>query len=328
VAEDKLNQLEQHEVATFRHLWPVTYGVVYTPEAGSNGAARLETELRENRREFLRRLHRELVDTLGLAARVRILEGPYKLDDKSCLTVVCDHPALASVERLKADVVRALWRATRVRSWGPFEATPFEVEWSHILVVHTVRGKAVASAGSFISTVALFGSESELDVKPHHLLPMPVNVADFGLATWELPVVSKVLAFQASSMLFILAGLRFWSIAQAVRTHKLNEADTQSALTSWSSEISTLRQKAARDYEDVVAVVGMLRTAPGVMNDDIDARLKELNEVCRPLLMLDAADVTWTLEAFVTWAEPLIARPHAVNALTTDIIDMSIGTAA
>ena len=55
---------------------------------------------------------------------------------------------------------------------------------------------------------------------------------------------------------------------------------------------------------------------------------KHWNEVCRPLLILDAADVTWTLEAFVTWAEPLIARPHAVNALTTDIIDMSIGTAA
>ena len=141
-------------------------------------------------------------------------------------------------------------------------------------------------------------------------------------------MVSKVLAFQASSMLFILAGLRFWSIAQAVRTHKLNEADTQSALTSWSSEISTLRQKAARDCEDVVAVVGMLRTAPGVINDDIDARLKELNEVCRPLLMLDAADVTWTLESFVAWAEPLIAHPDAVSSLTTEIIDMSIRTAA
>ena len=276
----------------------------------------------------MRSLRRELTDTVGPEATVSVLEGPYKLDDKSCLTVVCDHPALASAESLKADIVRALWRAARVCAWGPFEATPLEIEWSHILVVHTVRGKAVANAGSFVSTVVLFGSESEPEVKAHHLMPMPVKVADVGVATWELPVVSKVLAFQASSVLFILAALRFWSIAQAAITHHLNAAALETALASWSSEISKLRQKAARDYEDLVAVVGMLRTARSVINDDIDARLKELDELCRQLPMLDTPDVTWTLEGFVAWAEPLVARPDAVNALTTEIIDMSIRTAA
>jgi hypothetical protein len=56
--------------------------------------------------------------------------------------------------------------------------------------------------------------------------------------------------------------------------------------------------------------------------------LKELDEVCRQLLMLDTPDATWTLESFVAWAEPLIARPDAISALTTEIIDMSIRTAA
>jgi hypothetical protein len=203
-----------------------------------------------------------------------------------------------------------------------------EVEWSDVLVVHSVKGKAVTNAGSFVSTVVLFGSESELEVKAHHLLPMPVNVADIGVAMWELPAVSKVLAFQASSVLFVLSALRFWSIAQAAHTHQLNEAANRTALDSWSPEISTLRQKAARDYEDLIAVVRTLRTAPGVIDDGIDARLKELDELCRQLLMLDTPDVTWTLEAFVAWAEPLIARPDAVNALTTEIIDMSIRAAA
>lgn len=328
VAEDKLNQLEQHEDATFRHLWPVAYSVVYAPDAGSNGAPSLETELREMRREFLRSLRRELAATLGAHATINILEGPHKVDDKSCLTVVCDHPALASAERLKTDVVRAFWRAARVRAWGAFEATPLEVEWSHILVVHTVKGKAVTNAGSFVSTVVLFGSESQPEVKAHHLMSVPVNVADCGVSTWELPAVSKVLAFQASSVLFILAALRFWSIAQAVHTHQLKEAAIETALASWSSETSKLRQKAARDYEDLVAVAGMLRTVTGVINDDIDAHFKQLDDICRPLLMLDTADVTWTLEAFVAWAEPLVARPDAITALTADIIDMSIRAAA
>jgi hypothetical protein len=187
-----------------------------------NSASSLEADLRDKRRDFLRSLRRELTDTVGPEATVSILEGPYKLDDKSSLTVVCDQPALASAERVKADIVRALWRAARAHNWGPFEATPFEVEWSHILVVQTVRGKAVQSAGSFVSTVVLFGSESELEVKAHHLLPMSVNVADFGVATWELPVVPKVLAFQASALLFILAALRFL-VHRAGREHSPSE---------------------------------------------------------------------------------------------------------
>ena len=137
-------------------------------------------------------------------------------------------------------------------------------------------------------------------------------------------MVPKVLAFQASSVLFILAALRFWSIAQAASTHHLNDAAVRTALASWSSEATKLRQKAARDYEDLVAVTRMLRTAPGVIDDDIDVRLKELDGLCRPLLMLDTPDVTWTIESFVTWAEPLITRPDAVSALTTEIIDLSI----
>lgn len=328
VDEDRLKQLEQHEDATFRHLWPVTYGVVYTPEAGANGVSSLEADFRDKRRDFLRSLRRELTDTIAPDATVSILEGPHNVEEKSCLTVVCNHLALASAERLKADIVRALWRAARVRAWRPFEATPLEVEWSHILVVHTVRGKAVANAGSFVSTMILFGSESELEVKAHHLIPMPVNLADFGVATWELPAVSKVLAFQASSILFILAALRFWSIAQTALTHNLNDADLQAALASWSSEATMLRQRAARDYEDLVTVAEMLRTAPGVINDDIDVRLKELDKLCRQLLILDTPDVTWTLESFVAWAEPLTTHPEAVTALTTEIIDMSIHTAA
>jgi hypothetical protein len=120
----------------------VTYGVVYTPEAGAHGASSLEADLRDRRRDFLRSLRRELTDTVGPDATVSILEGPYKLEEKSCLTVVCNHPALASAERLKADIVRALWRAARVRAWGPFEATPLEVEWSHILVLPVREGRS------------------------------------------------------------------------------------------------------------------------------------------------------------------------------------------
>lgn len=99
-------------------------------------------------------------------------------------------------------------------------------------------------------------------------------------------------------------------------------------MASWSSEATKLRQKAARDYEDLVTVIGMLRTAPGVINDDIDGHLKELDKLCRQLLMLDTPDVTWTLESFVAWAEPLITRPDTVTALTTEIIDVSIRAAA
>ena len=52
-----------------------------------------------------------------------------------------------------------------------------------------------------------------------------------------------------------------------------------------------------------------------------------LEKLCRQLLMLDTPDVSWPLESFVARAEPLITRPDAVTALTTEIIDVWIRAA-
>jgi hypothetical protein len=49
-------------------------------------------------------------------------------------------------------------------------------------------------------------------------------------------------------------------------------------------------------------------------------------KLCRRLLILDTPNVTRTLESFVAWAGRLIAHLDAVSALTTEIVDMSIGT--
>jgi hypothetical protein len=147
---------------------------------------------------------------------------------------------------------------------------------------------------------------------------MPVNQL---ISRSGSPALS-VLAFQASSVLFILAALRFCRRAGRARNPMM---PALTALASWSSEPETPE---GRSRLQIGSPLGDAADGSGVINDDIDARLKELDELCRPLLMLDTPDVTWTLESFVAWAEPLIARPDAVSALTTEIIDMSIRTAA
>jgi hypothetical protein len=137
-----------------------------------------------------------------------------------------------------------------------------------------------------------------------------------------------VLTFQASSMVFMLAALRFWSIAQAVVTHSLDDAALEAPLKSYASELSRLRQKAARDYGDLVGVVQASRAVPGVITDDIDERLQQLDERGKSLLRLDVADLTSTMTSFVAWAEPVLAEPNALNRLVTEIIDLSIAAAA
>src|SRR5436309_2117233 len=96
-----------------------------------------------------------------------------------------------------------------------FESTPLEVEWSHILVVHTVKDRALSPTGSFVSTQVLFGSDEPIKVAGHHLLPIPVDLTAVGVSVWESPMLFAAATFQAHFSLFLLAMMRFGSLVQA-----------------------------------------------------------------------------------------------------------------
>lgn len=323
VPETKLSELEQHEAATFLHLWPVAFAVVYTPQAlVSNGASVLEAGLRETRRGFLQALRREVSAAVGDVRRVTILDEPYRTKEKTCLVVVCDHPALVLIEQLMPSIVTALWQATRFRGWRRWESTPLEVEWSDILVVNTIRGKAVSNAGSFVSTIALFAAESEFNVQPHHLMPMPAEMSAIGVSIWESPAIMKAQEFQGSCVLFLLSALRFWSIAQAAVSHNLDSGTLDLHLATYSAEISRLRQKAASDYEDLVTIVRAMHS--GGQTAAFDALLARLDTLCKSRLMLAESNYTLTLDSFVEWAKPIFERPGEVNEVVAGIIDVCI----
>lgn len=324
IPDARLAELEQHERATFSHLWPVAYAVVHSPQGGrSSAASRLEAELRAHRREFLRALKQEVVAALGQPGRADVREGPYSVSDKNCLLVICDHNGLATADTLQAEVVRAAWRATRFREWHALESTPLQMEWSHILIVHTLKGKAVSGSGAFVSTAVLFGSETEINVQPYHFITVPVDLAVLGIGTWESPVIAAALTFQARVALFTLAMLRFWSIAQATIKHGLGEATLEAPLATYSRDISNLRRRAVGAYEDLL---NLLQTWPDPSarggTDDCVARLKEAS---KPVLMLDReGDVTLTLDVFVEWAGHVIQHPDDVKANLLPIVDMAV----
>lgn len=328
VSEQKLDELERHEVSTFGHLWPVAFALVHEPNAGVDGVSRLKVTVSQRRLEFLRGISSEVGQALGTTERVTVRAEPYRLDRKSCLTVVCDHDALAAVDVKRADVLQALWRASRLRAWRPFEATPLEIEWTDILVVHTVRGKAVASAGASVSLQALFGAEERFDVKPHHTLPVPVGLDELGVAMWESPAVKKILEFQASVVSFLLAAGRFESIVQAAGEYALNDEAIAIALESWSTESSRLRREAAQLCDEVALIVSRDRHEEGTAGGPIDHVLAELTGISSRWLMTNSSDVVWTPTAFMAWANEIGSRPDAINVLTTELIDLVIANQA
>ena len=121
------------------------------------------------------------------------------------------------------------------------------------------------------------------------------------------------------------------SVRNELSAIRAEQSSMRSEITEMRNDITEIRSEIVeiRTQQAVMTKnIGALDYRLTSVEERIDARLKELDEFCRQLLMLDTPDVSWTLEGFLAWAEPLIARPDSVNALTTEIIDMSIRTAA
>ena len=321
-----LSELERHEEATFAHLWPVVFAVVYSPYAGCGmGEGALESGLREERRAFVRGLRRELTNVLGAQERARVLEGPYCLADKRCLLALCDHSSVAEVERTQEEIIKAAWRATRFKEWKPLEYTHLEAAWSDLLFVHTVRGKALSGAGHFVSTLSLFASEADFVVKPHHRAQLPVALDVVGVPTWDLPVVAGAQLLAARAGLFTFAMMTFPAVAEAAEEFRLEAEHLECWLRKYSREITALRSKAVTAFEDLLALLrNSLDTANGGPIAEVSKRLEM---ICEPLLLLDgSSNVTLTPERFGEWAAYVLSHPRDLQNVVTELVEFSLTT--
>jgi len=326
---DAFAMLERHELSVFAHLWPVAFATVYSPSLGRSGVGRIEADLRDQRRQFVRALKQEVLTTLGPAANVQILEGPFRVGERTCIAVVCDHHTVADADGRRADVVRPLWQATRFRQWKHFESTPLEVEWSHILVVHSIKGRALSSTGSLVSTQVLFGSEQQIQVAGHHLLPVPVDLAAVGVPVWESPIVFAAANFQAHVSLFVLAMMRFASLVKSAIKHSLQEHQLEAALAAYSREITVLRSKAVAAHDDLSGLLRAWGSESGNRSSELDVWIHRLEEFSKVALMAGiSGTATLTYETFGQWAQRTIASSNEIQLLLKDIVDASIAKAA
>ena len=326
---DALATLERHELSVFAHLWPVAFATVYSPSLGRSGVGRIEADLRDQRRHFVRALKQEVLTTLGPAAGVRILEGPFRVDERTCIAVVCDHNTVADADGRRVDVVRALWRATRFRQWKHFESTPLEVEWSHILVVHTVKGRALSSTGSLVSTQVLFGSEQQIQVAGHQLLAVPVDLSAVGVLVWESPILFAAANFQGHFGLFLLAMMRFASLVKAAMKYSLQEHQLDTALVAYSREMTALRGKAVAAYDDLSGLLRAWEFESENRTSELDVWIRRLDEFSKVALMAGiSGTTTLTYETFGQWARRTIESSDEIQLLLRDIVDASITNAA
>jgi hypothetical protein len=324
ISGDRLAELDRHERATFRHLWPVAQALVHAPTLTVRDASQLEAQDREARRDYLNSVKRELTTALGPEGSVNVEEGTHDVNGKACLLVVCDSPSCTEAQRWGPEVVTAFRRAANGRRWAPWSATPIEAEWSHIAVVWTVKGKAVASTGALVSTAVLIASEGEFVVQPHHTLQQPMRLTSWGIDVWELPLLSAALAFQASYVLYLLTALRLGSLVQFTAQYKLCESELVTSLESYSTDVARLQWRATGHYSAMVAAVEALHRLPAVDHGAVDVRLRSLRDICEPRLAFPSDGESMTIEGFTQWAALCIAAPDAVNNVVNEVVDLSI----
>ncbi len=326
----KLAELQDHEARTYRHLWAIASEVIYPRVKDSqHSISGIEREISVRRRNFLASLSRELSAVLVGVGSHRIECGPLNIDGKRCLVVVCDHESAASMEAQREAVVLAIWRATRNGGWRPLEWTPISVEWPHVFVTHILRGRALASAGTFLSSFVLFGIEKDFEIKAHHLADQPVPERDYlatGVILWELPVLSGLGAFVGSVSAFMLTVMQAYSILALAQEKGLSSEDLEAGLESYGSEVRLLRETVVNAFEELKGLMQGMDAQKGLEQLRGTEWSLRLESLCRAPLLLppfedDRAIVT--VAGLAEWLEQCERSLSGIRTLGQEVADLA-----
>jgi hypothetical protein len=253
--------LDAQEKELFRKLWFVAFAFIREPlRRRSRAAAYLDGEMKARRGEFLAQASDEVHRVLGTGGGAQFIER-CMLGGVPCLLVVCEHATVASIEPSRKLVVQALSRAARAHAWSLYEWTPIVVEWEQVVVVHTVKGRAIAPAGSAISTHVLFGAQDTFEPKPHHVLDSPIDegeLAAVGVVIWDTPLIRAIVAWQAALVTFALVALRGDIVATFVEERGIPDALLRSVETAFTQELTVGLGVLMDAHDALVAVLAAL----------------------------------------------------------------------
>jgi len=231
-----------------------------------------------------------------------------------------------TMEDLRPEVVRAIWRAARSGQWRDIEYTGLVVEWPRVLVIHILRGQALSSTGAFISLASLFGT-AEFTVAAHHTIEMPIASSDFTRLRVRLcdsPLVPLVAGFRAALSAFTLTMLRYPSLAEAAVKYTLENAAIERALGQYLPELARARVNAVSSYEDLIGFLHTWRRESAVRALQVDRWLDRLDHLSRTLLIPNG-DGSLQAQDFAHWAEHFEDQSTELASVATAIVEAAVG---
>jgi hypothetical protein len=323
-----LAELERNERSVYGHLWPTTLAFISNPGAAVRGGVdRVEADIRDIRRHFMRAIGTKVGVAMAEDGTVRIVEGPVMLGGKQCLGVICDHKSALTVEAAKPRVVLALRHAARFREWAPFESVDISTQWRHIFVCHAVQGRAVLPAGAFIST-AVLADAPDFEVAGHHTADLPVPADELAerahLPTWDVPMISAAVALHGHLAAFMFAMMQGAAIVAEVRRHELSGSAVASSLRTTSQAITEGRRRTLLAYQDVVALLHSRQHESEAA--EAFARVQgELEAIVQSLTFGDLTGVrTLGMEDFDEWLEVATTAGASLNATISGLVDVAL----
>lgn len=319
-----LGEREQNERINFRHLWAVGFAMRdersrHLFNAGDVVLDRIAAE----RQLFLAALVAEVSGALGASCSVEVRQEPWMLDETPHLCLICDHESAGTMAAASAKVVEGIWRAAHRFAWQPGEWRPLVVEWPKIAVVHLLRGRALQAACARLSTEVIFATDSSFEVKPHHLLGMPVDNERFreaGFLLWDSPLLRATWALHNDMTAFILFNTQFYSLVRLTIERALGGEARDWVLARFSQELTALWNAARRSYARVAV---LLDTISG---PDVETWKAEVERLCAiRLLSVDPdVDVTIDLDSFVSWMEGVESTQGEYENLLLSFVSASV----
>lgn len=320
------DELERNEQANFRHLWAVAFWLVREPRrVAGNPAVEGEQRIDRQRERFLKALEAEVIAALGGSGFIGVRLAHCREEDEPCLVLVCDHATVSSLTNANAQLLPALWRAAHSQAWRPLEWTPLVVAWPRLLVLHLLRGQAIASVGikHYLSTIFLRSEVSE--PAAHEVVALPVSSAALAEASVTInpsPLIAATFAWQGAMMVFSISLMRVSALVNVLGNHKVEQKSLDAVLARISREISE-GLNAARKAED--SLVDLLKPMSQLKDTGLRAVswLEQINAVSAAALLSsnDETIVQVDLERYTEWLDCIDSHTATIEAIASEIID-------
>lgn len=317
-----IEDVEKHELLNFRKLWPLAFSTGDGPQSVSME----ESEIASRMEAFLVNIRQEVSAVMAGHGTAEVRHHPWELRSEPCLTIVCNHRKLATLDKLAQPVIEAVARAASRQEWSDRQWTPLKVKWQQVAVVHEFRDKCLAPSISRISLDSIFAQREGFTAQAHNFSLQAVDREEFlagGFLIWDTPLLKAVIDFSEAIIRFIATAGRFTPLYFVIVENNLPDILVSIGVETLEADIEIALSKAQLNYN---AIADLLALQESDSTREVALELERITKI--RLLSIDGSSkLELTVESYTKWFESIEETDEDFHRILLRLFELALDMA-